>query len=111
MPGATPSIRKPFVVPDAAVKDQFEATITLDMIVEGDGSVSDVRVLEASHPGLLDQNAIRAARTWKYEAPVVDGVRVRRRTDPVTIHLFINHCPDLKPDLGDVLKMCGQVLN
>ncbi|MCR9093294.1 MAG: TonB family protein [bacterium] len=105
-----PISRPPFQIPAQLLQSESEARITLDMMVEGSGRVSDVRVLNSEPEGALDRNASRAARRWRYEAPVVDGVRVRRRTEPVTVYLFINRCPDPGPGAGDHIKICAQTL-
>lgn len=110
VPPPTPVERKPFPIPDRALREEIEASITLDMMIEGNGRVSDVRVLQSEPPGILDRNAIRAARAWNYEAPVVDGVRVRVRSEPVTVYFFLNRCPDPAADSGDFIKICARAM-
>ena len=105
-----PVSRPPFRIPNHLLESESEAQITLDMMVEGSGRVSDVRVLRSEPEGALDRNAIQAARRWRYEAPVVDGVRVRRRSEPVTVYFFMNRCPNPGAGAGDYIKICAQAV-
>jgi len=90
----------------ALVEQEVEATVTVDMMIEGDGRVSDVRVLEASHPGVWDQEIVDALMEWEYRAPVVDGVRIRRRTEPLTIRTFFYPCPESATSSTEVMDLC-----
>ncbi len=50
-------------------------TVTLTVVVEEDGRVSEAKVLK-SIPS-LDEPSIRAARQWRFEPARLDGRRVR----------------------------------
>jgi len=57
---------------------------TIEVQIDADGKVSDVRVLESVHP-LYDAQLITAARSWTYQAPRVDGkpTATRKRVEIV----------------------------
>lgn len=103
-----PVFRPPFRVPDRAIRNGTDASIKLQVYLDGDGSVESARVLESQPPGLLDRAAKSGVRRWKYKPLVVDGVGVRRWSEPVTVFLFFDTCPDLGPEIGDHLKICGR---
>ena len=50
-------------------------TVTLTVVVEDDGRVSEAKVLK-SIPS-LDEPSVRAARQWRFEPARLDGRRVR----------------------------------
>ena len=50
---------------------RIEGTVTLDIVIDRNGNVTDVKVID-SVP-LLDEAAVEAARQWRYETPLVDG--------------------------------------
>ncbi|SKA82071.1 outer membrane transport energization protein TonB [Paucidesulfovibrio gracilis DSM 16080] len=54
-------------------------TVLLGFVVEADGSVSRVRVLEANPPGVFDQHAIRAVRQWTFRPGERGGSAVATR--------------------------------
>jgi len=64
--------------PELARRARVEATVILDVTINEQGAVSDVRVLQ-SHP-LLDQTCIDAIRQWVYEPTYVNGRAVPVRT-------------------------------
>lgn len=55
--------------------------VTLSLLVGSDGSVRDVRVLEAEPPGVFDSAAIEAVQGWSFEPATYEGrtVSVRAR--------------------------------
>lgn len=54
-------------------------TVLLGFVVEADGSVSRVRVVEADPPGVFDQHAIRAVRQWTFRPGQRGGSAVATR--------------------------------
>jgi TonB family protein len=46
--------------------------VMLEMVVEADGSVGDIRVVTSRHPD-LDEAAIASARKWHFEPGTLDG--------------------------------------
>ena len=55
---------------------KVQGVVGLLAIVETDGSVGDVRVVRSLDPG-LDQQAIAAAKRWRFKPATKDGVAVR----------------------------------
>ena len=49
-----------------AMQAKIEGTVTLSAVVEKDGTVGDVKVVTSLNPD-LDQQAIVAARNWRFE--------------------------------------------
>jgi TonB family protein len=62
---------KPQYTPDA-LKARIEGTVTVECVVRPDGSVSDIRVVKSLDPD-LDQQAIKAARQWRFAPGMKDG--------------------------------------
>lgn len=70
-------------VPDAARLLGVEGVVRLEIVVDATGAVSDARVLR-SVP-LLDEEAIRAVKQWRFAPTVVDGQAV-----PVRMEVVVN---------------------
>ncbi len=62
------------VYPPAAAEKKISGTVVLEIRVDAQGNVSDVKVLKSVPE--LDQAAIDAVRKWKYEPAVIDGKAV-----------------------------------
>jgi TonB family protein len=73
---------------EQARKAHFQGVCTLGIIVEKDGHPSHIRVLKGLGMG-LDENAIEAVKSWKFEPAMKDGnpVRVEIAVE-VSFHLF-----------------------
>jgi TonB family protein len=67
---------EPARYPDAARRLQLEGSVLLEIAVEPDGRVSDVRVLESAG-SLLDEAVSAAVRHWIFEPGRQDGRPVR----------------------------------
>ena len=64
--------------PDEAQRRGFQGRVLMALIVESDGSVHDVRVLEGSGHTLLDEAAVRAFTDSRFKAPAqLDGRPIR----------------------------------
>jgi TonB family protein len=61
-----------------ARRAKVEGTVILEAIVETDGTVGDVTVTKGLEPG-LDEQAVKAARLWRFEPGKKDGKAVRVR--------------------------------
>ncbi|MGA2263987.1 MAG: energy transducer TonB, partial [Acidobacteriota bacterium] len=57
--------------PDLARRAHVEAVVLLDVTVDEEGNVADVRVIRG-HP-LLDHEAVRAVKQWKYSPTLLNG--------------------------------------
>jgi protein TonB len=67
--------RKVYVPPDypePARRDRVEGTVILDITIDRDGTVRDVRVLRPVAGGLTEA-AIAAVKQWAYEPTTLDG--------------------------------------
>jgi TonB family protein len=55
-----------------ALEERIEGAVLLQMVVEADGTVGDARVIRSLHRD-LDQEAVRAARRWRFEPGTFQG--------------------------------------
>jgi protein TonB len=62
------------VYPQQAKDAGVQGVVILELVVSGDGSVSDARVLR-SIP-LLDDAALECVRQWRYEPTLLNGTPV-----------------------------------
>jgi len=60
--------------PELARRARIEATVILEVLVNEQGEVANVRVLR-SHP-LLEQAAVEAVKQWRYSPTYINGVAV-----------------------------------
>jgi TonB family protein len=66
--------------PPVAERQHLEGTVLLDVLVDENGSVQDVKLLRGVKPDLgLDAAAVDAVRTWRYRPATKEGVRVKIR--------------------------------
>jgi TonB family protein len=61
---------------EKARKANYQGVRTLGLIVETDGHPSHIRILKGLGMG-LDENAIEAVKSWKFEPAMKDGQPVR----------------------------------
>lgn len=64
------------VYPPIAVSARLQGTVILEALVDGDGTVADVKVLRSAG-GVLDREAQIAVRKWRYSPLVLNGRRER----------------------------------
>ena len=64
--------------PKAALKLRMEGVVAVEMLVMEDGTVSELRIVESAGQ-ILDQATLEAARAWRFEPAVKQGVKVRVR--------------------------------
>lgn len=65
--------------PAAARARNLEGSVTLALLVDEEGRVGDVQVLASEPPGVFDQAALAAVRTWTFEPALYQGEPVRLR--------------------------------
>ncbi|MGD1148034.1 MAG: TonB family protein [Thermoanaerobaculaceae bacterium] len=64
--------------PPLAARQSVGGTVFLDVLVDENGSVQDVKVLRGVKPDLgLDAAAANAVRSWRFKPATKDGVRVK----------------------------------
>jgi len=61
--------------PQLAVNAHIQGVVILETTVGEDGAVTEVRLLRSANP-LLDREAERAVRQWRYSPIVLNGIRV-----------------------------------
>jgi len=77
------------VYPPLAERQRVSGTVFLDVLVDENGAVRDVKVLRGVKPDFgLDAAAASAVRNWRYRPATKGGVRVKVRiTQPVVFKL------------------------
>lgn len=59
------------VYPEIAAQARVEAMVILRLTVNPEGRITDIRIVQGMP--LIDQAAIDAAKTWRFEPTIVDG--------------------------------------
>ncbi len=72
-----PVARGSFKYPPAAKKNGVKGYVVLSVLVEADGSVNQVQVLESSPSGIFDASALQGIRAWHFEPAKYKGETVR----------------------------------
>ncbi len=58
-----------------AMRARVQGVVTLECVVQPDGSVGEARVTKALNPG-LDEEALKAVRQWRFKPGLKDGKSV-----------------------------------
>lgn len=72
-----PVTRGSFKYPSAAKKNGVKGYVLLSVLVETDGSVNQVQVLESNPSGIFDAAALHGIRNWHFEPAKYKGETVR----------------------------------
>jgi len=64
------------VFPSEAAERQVEGYVVVAYDVTADGTVSNARVVESNPPGVFDEAALDAVRSWRFNAAVAHGTFV-----------------------------------
>jgi protein TonB len=72
-----PVTRGSFKYPPAAKKNGVRGYVVLSVLVEKDGSVNQVQVLESSPSGIFDAAAMQGIRSWHFEPAKYKGDTVK----------------------------------
>lgn len=72
-----PITRGTFKYPPTAKKNGIKGYVVLSVLVEKDGSVNQVQVLESSPSGMFDSAALQGIRAWHFEPAKYKGDTVR----------------------------------
>lgn len=65
--------------PPAALRRRLEGEVVLIITVDAQGNPTDIQVQKSSRYRELDQEAIRAARSWKFNPEIRDGRAIAGR--------------------------------
>ncbi len=79
-PQPLPSNRQPVPPPDAQRK-RVSGHVVLRMLIDEQGSVQDVRIIESDPPGFFDASVLEAARSWRFSPATYRGKPVTLRVD------------------------------
>ena len=77
--GPSPMLAPLAEIPSLDLSRDVRGIVQLEVLVDVAGSVSDVRVIDASPAGLYEQQAIAEIETKRYEPEYVDGRAVATR--------------------------------
>lgn len=72
-----PIARGTFKYPPTAKKNGIKGYVVLSVLVERDGSVNQVQVLESNPSGIFDSAALQGIRAWQFEPAKYKGDSVR----------------------------------
>lgn len=72
-----PKSRSSFRYPPAAKKNGIKGYVVLSVLVDTDGSVKQVQVLESNPSGVFDDAALQGVRSWQFEPAKYKGDSVR----------------------------------
>ena len=62
--------------PQKALAQRISGTVTVEYVVDTSGNPRDVRVVEATPPGVFDKAATTAVKHWHYEPVIANGAPV-----------------------------------
>lgn len=62
--------------PVKALDGKLSGVVTIEFVVTATGETRDVRVTDATPPGVFDKAAVSAIKRWRYEPIVVNGAAV-----------------------------------
>ncbi|WP_300669916.1 energy transducer TonB [Desulfoluna sp.] len=54
--------------PKAAIRRGYQGVVLLDILVNGEGTVEEVRVKKSSGHGALDKSAVKGVKRWRFSA-------------------------------------------
>jgi TonB family protein len=77
----------PLLYPPGARSDELEGDVSLEIVLDTDGTVTDARVLRAAGHG-FDESALRAVRRYRFTSAQRHGRPVRVRM-PWTVQFRI----------------------
>jgi TonB family protein len=62
--------------PSKALSQRVSGAVTVEYTVDASGDTRDVRVIEATPPGVFDKAAVTAVKRWHYEPVIANGAPV-----------------------------------
>ena len=73
--------RMPPVYPLSAKRRGIEGWVNVRFVVNEQGTVEEITILESDPPGLFDENVRRCVAGWRFKPGTVDGQPVRVRAE------------------------------
>ncbi|VVS95637.1 energy transducer TonB [Desulfoluna spongiiphila] len=70
--------------PKAAIRRGYQGVVLLDILVNGDGHVEEVKLKKSSGHGVLDRSAVKGVKKWRFSASGADPIWI---TLPVRFEL------------------------
>ena len=74
-------LRIPPVYPRNAKMARIEGYVTMEVVVNPDGTVADIKVIDALPPRLFDVAAVEAMKRWRFQPKMVNGTPVAQRAE------------------------------
>jgi TonB family protein len=62
--------------PSKALSQRLSGAVTVEYTVDTSGDPRDVRIIEATPPGVFDHAAVTAVKRWKYDPVIANGAPV-----------------------------------
>jgi protein TonB len=72
-----PKVKSSFVYPKAAKKNNIEGYVVLSVLIDVDGTVGKIQVLESSPQGVFDDSAVAGIRNWRFTPAQYQGKAVK----------------------------------
>lgn len=72
-----PKVKSSFVYPKAAKKRNIEGYVVLSLLIDVDGRVDKIQVLESSPQGVFDDSAVVGIRNWRFTPAQYQGKAVK----------------------------------
>ena len=69
--------RAPIVYPELARQQGISGYVTMSVLIDEEGNVEDVRILESNPPEIFDLKAESTVRMWKFSPASYDGKAVK----------------------------------
>jgi protein TonB len=78
-----PMLRIPPVYPRNAKLAKIQGFVKMEVVINPDGTVNDITVIEATPPRMFDNAAVSAMKQWKFKPKLINGVAVSQRAQQV----------------------------
>ncbi|MDD2759002.1 MAG: energy transducer TonB [Methylomonas sp.] len=72
-----PKVRGNFIYPKAAKKQGVEGYVVLSVLIDTEGRVDKVKVLESSPQGVFDDSAMEGVKSWQFTPAQYQGKTVK----------------------------------
>ncbi|TMP38434.1 energy transducer TonB [Pseudoalteromonas rubra] len=73
---------------DPQIKNGY---VQMQFDINEQGRPENIRIIESSHNGLFDQEAIRSLKEWKYNPKIENGAPVRQTNQKVQLDFDIKN--------------------